>query len=138
MGKWKGCLLEAEDSNGVRLNLWLQKDDEYHEYCKLCSCQVKYFIQGARAFTQHSQKKKQKKISDIRFSTSQVHISGKADSLPSTDRKKSTSTMILDASQKDKISFAEAMWTSKVVVQDHSLRSCDDVPKLFRTMFNVQ
>ena len=130
--------VEAEDSNGVRLNLWLQKDDEYHEYCKLCSCQVKYFIQGARAFTQDSQKKKQKKISDIRFSTSQVHISGKADSLPSTDRKKSTSTMILDASQKDKISFAEAMWTSKVVVQDHSLRSCDDVPKLFQTMFNVQ
>ena len=67
-----------------------------------------------------------------------MHISGKADSLPSTDRKKSTSTMILDASQKDKISFAEAMWTSKVVVQDHSLRSCDDVPKLFQTMFNIQ
>ena len=38
MGKWKGCLLEAKDSNGVRLNFWLQKDYEYHEYCKLCSC----------------------------------------------------------------------------------------------------
>ena len=46
--------------------------------------------------------------------------------------------MISDASQKDKISSAEAMWTSKVVVQDHSLRSCDDVPKLFQTMFYVQ
>ena len=67
MVKWKDSWLEAEESNGVRLNLWLRKDDEYHGYCKLCRCQVKYNTQGAQAFTQHSQKKKHKDISDIRF-----------------------------------------------------------------------
>lgn len=30
MVKWKDSWLKIEDSNGVRLNLWLQKDDEYH------------------------------------------------------------------------------------------------------------
>ena len=64
----------------VRLNLWLRKDDEYHGYCKLCSCQVKYSTQGAQAFTQHSQRKKNKEFSDIKFSASQMHISGKAES----------------------------------------------------------
>ena len=97
MLKWKDSWLEAEDSNGVRLKLWLRKDDEYHGYCKLCRCQVKYNTQGAQAFTQHSQKKKNKGISDIRFSTSQVHISGKAESSKSTEMKKLTSkTVILD------------------------------------------
>ena len=126
--------MEAEDSNGVRLNLWLWKDDEYHEYCKQCRCQVKYNTQGTQAFTYHSQKKKLEDISDIRFSTSQVCISGKAESSTSLVMKKSTSkNMILDASQKNKISSAEAMWMSKVAEQDYSLRSCDDVPKLFQT-----
>ena len=83
MVRWKDPRLEAEDSNGVRLNLWLQKDDNYHEYCKLCRCQV----------------------SD-RFSTPQVHVSGKAESSTSTKLKISTSkTIILDASQKDKNKF---------------------------------
>ena len=51
--------------------------------------------------------------------------------------KKSTSkTMILDASQKDKISSAVAIWMFKVAEQDYSLRLCDDVPKLFLTMFS--
>ena len=82
----------------MRLNLWLQKDDDYHGYCKLSRCQVKYNTQGAQAFTQHSQKKKHKDISD-RFSTSQVHISGKAESSTFTELKRSTSkTIILDAS----------------------------------------
>ena len=35
MVKWKDSWLEAEDINGVTLNLWLQKDDEYYGYCKL-------------------------------------------------------------------------------------------------------
>ena len=30
MVKWKDSWPEPEDSNGVRLNLWLRKDDEYH------------------------------------------------------------------------------------------------------------
>ena len=45
-------------------------------------------------------------------------------------------TMILDASQKDKIISAEAIWMFKVAEQDYSLRSCDGVPKLFETMFS--
>ena len=45
-------------------------------------------------------------------------------------------TMILDGSQKDQISSTEAMWMFKVVQQDYSLRSCDGVPKLFKTMFS--
>ena len=81
MVKWKDSWLEAEDSNGVKLNLWFEKDDEYHGYCKLCSCNT----QGTQAFLQHPQKKKHKGISDIRFSTSQVHISGKAESSTSTE-----------------------------------------------------
>ena len=135
MVKSKDSWLEAEDSNGVRLNLWLQKDDEYHGYCKLCRCQVKCNTQSAQAFTQHSHRKKHKDISDIRFSPSQVHISGKAEWSTSTEMKKSTSkTMILDASQKDKISSAVAIWMFKFAEQDYSLRLCDDVPKLFLTM----
>ena len=51
--------------------------------------------------------------------------------------KKSTSKiMILNASQKDKISSAEAVWMFKVAEQNYSLRSCDGVPKLFLTMFS--
>ena len=103
MAKWKHSWLEAEDSNSVRLNLWLQKDDEYHGADKLCSFQVKYFTQGVQAFTQQSQKKKHKQTSYIRFSNSQVHISGKVESSLSTEVKKPIlKTMILDASQKDK------------------------------------
>ena len=45
-------------------------------------------------------------------------------------------TMILDASQKDKIISAEAIWMFKVPEQDYSLRSCAGVPKLFETMFS--
>ena len=127
-------MLEAEDSNGVRLNLWLWKDDEYHGYCKLCSCQIKFNTQGAQAFTQHSQKKKCKGISDVRFSTSQVHISGEAES--ASMKKSASKTMILDASKKHKISSAEVIWMFKVAEQDYSLRSCDRVPKLFQTMFS--
>ena len=52
MIKWKDSWLEAENSKGVRLNLWFLEDDEYHEYCKLCSCQVKCNSQGSQAFTQ--------------------------------------------------------------------------------------
>ena len=137
MVKWKDSWLKAKNSNSVRLNLWLQKDDEYDGYCKLCCCQVKYYTQGAQKFTQHSQRKKHKEISDIRFSTSQVHNSRKAESPPSTDVKKSTSkTMILDISQKDKMSSVEAMWIFKVAEQDYSLKSRDGVPKLFETVFS--
>ena len=68
---------------------------------------------------------------DIRFSAPQVHISGEAES--ST---KISKTKILDASQKDKISSAEAMWMPKVAEQDYSLRSRDGVPKLFQTKFS--
>ena len=115
MVKWKDFWLEAEDSNGVRSNLWLRKDDEYHGYFKLCSCQVKFNTQGVQAFTQHSQKKKHKGISDIKVSTSQVHISGKAESSTFTEMKKSTSkTMILDASQKDEIVLLRLCGCSKL------------------------
>ena len=43
---------------------------------------------------------------------------------------------MLDASEKHKLSSAEAMWMFKVKVQDYSLRSCNDVPKSFQTIFS--
>ena len=43
--------------------------------------------------------------------------------------------MMLDASEKHKLSSAEAMWMFKVKEQGYSLRSCDDVPKFFQTIF---
>ena len=35
-----------------------------------------------------------------------------------------------------KISSAEAAWMFKVAEQDHSLRSCDGVPKIFQTILS--
>ena len=103
MVKQKHSWLEAEESNSVRFNLQLQKDDEYHGGGKLCSFQVKYFTQGVEVLTQHSQKKKHKESSYIRFSTSQAHISEKVGSSPSIEVEKPIwKTMNLDVSQKDK------------------------------------
>ena len=66
-----------------------------------------------------------------------MHNSRKAESPPSTEVKKSTlKTMVLDVSQKDKMSSAEAMWIFKVAEQDYSLKSRDGVAKLFETVFS--
>ena len=67
--------------------LWLERTCDFEKMMSIMDI-VSYaaakanliHIFSAQAFTQHCQKKRHKGISDIRFSTSWVHISGKAES----------------------------------------------------------
>ena len=49
------------------LDYGLQKKDDNHARCSLCSYDLKYSTQGFQTFTQHSVIKQNKDVSKIRF-----------------------------------------------------------------------
>ena len=71
MVKWKDSWPEPEDSNGVRLNLWLRKDDII-DNVSYADTKSNIILQVHRHSLSTPKRKKHKDISDIRFSTSQV------------------------------------------------------------------
>lgn len=115
----------------MKIKLWATKKDEDYARCTLCNCHLKYSSQGFQCLMQHSQKPKHKRISELRFGASSIHLASK----PSTDSTKSQQCISIDPSLKDKVSAAEAMWLFKVAENDLSFRDCSSTPKLFQNMF---
>ena len=138
MVNWCEAWLNLKDKNNVELSLWLSRLSNTHAYCNLCAKSLKYASQGSQSFMNHSSTSDHKGVSDARFSSNQVHIAVKrkqttiASSLTSP---KSPKVIVLDPSLDDKVASAEAMWLFKVAEEDYSLRSCDNTPKLFQSMF---
>ena len=126
-------MLEQVDDNEVKLKRWLKKQYSEYGYCMLCNREVKYATSGVQAFIQHATKKIHKERSDAKFGDNQVHIAGNPSSSSSEVSKEKE--IILDRSLADKVTGAEAMWVFKLAQQDYSLRSCENIPLLFKRMF---
>ena len=140
MVKWHDTWLEKTDSNGIKMRKWAKKVSSTHAYCKLCNRELKFDLMGIQALIQHSGKPTHEQISNEAFgsNTRRFEVSNNAPA-SSTSSASSTTTgksYFIGASQKDKVSAAEAMWLFKIAQGDLSLRDSDDASALFQAMFS--
>ena len=132
---------ERLDANKVLLKLWCEKrKDNDQAWCKLCNKMVVFKTGGVHALIQHSRKQCHKTLSDLRFSNINRRFAVTSHSATNSSSNSETSTssasvVEYELSSQDKISNAEVLWSFKVASADYSLRSCDDMPLVWRGMF---
>ena len=138
---WSSSWGERLDANKVLLKLWCEKrKDNDQAWCKLCNKMVVFKTQVVHALIQHSRKQCHKTLSDLRFSNINRRFAVTSHSATNSSSNSETSTssasvVEYELSSQDKISNAEVLWSFKLASADYSLRSCDDMPLVWRGMF---
>lgn len=128
---------DQTDSKGHKYSSWLKKTDNHTVYCLLCDKSINVFHNGFSAVQQHESRQVHGKQLAIKLSENQSRLAGiipvAAPQNPHDDGNSNKNLSIF--SIQDSVVHAEIRWVVKVVVEDISARACDDLNKLFYTMF---
>ena len=122
---------------------WLRKHDSENAYCTICQCTISV-TKGYQAVENHSQTKKHKDNVSVKLPKSQLEIQVPALNTHTVNESPSASKAPqnqIDVQplqlfcRNDATSKAEILWILKVATSNYSLRSCDEIPLLFKEMF---